>query len=297
MIKIEEVAEATYRLETTLPGSRFIFSAYLLKENGGVLLEPGPATMTPFILEGMKQLDMQSLSYIIPSHIHLDHGGGSGTLAGLFPQAMVVIHPRGARHAADPSRLIASTKLAYGDAFELVYGPILPVPEKQIKAPEDGEIIGINGRELQIIHAPGHALHHIAVYDRKTGGLFCGETLGLPAPGDEENVLPAVSAQDFYLDLYLETVEKLQELKPRLLFYVHGAGVREPGRLFSSLTKNTVMLRDVILNGLKNGETTETIERKIQEMLPNHRGTEPGDLGMDTKIRGYAAYFKKKGMI
>ena len=296
-MKIEEVAEATYRLETILPGAGYTFSVYLIRETEGVLIEPGPASMIPYIQEGMKQLGIHSLSYIIPTHIHLDHGGGAGRLAELFPHARVVLHPRGAKHVADPSRLIEGTKMAYGDDFEFTYGPILPVPEPQIKIPADGEMISINGRELQIVYAPGHALHHIAVYDKKTGGLFCGEALGLPIPGDECSALPSVSAQDFYLDLYLETIQKLKKLKPRMLFYSHEGGVREPVGLISSLMESTLTLGDVILEGLRNGGSTESIERRIQELLSSRLGVKAEAMSMETTILGYTAYFRKKGLI
>ena len=296
-MKIEEVAEATYRLETILPGAHYTFSVYLIRETEGVLIEPGPASMVPSVQEGMKQLGIQSLSYIIPTHIHLDHGGGSGRLAELFPHARVVLHPRGAKHIADPSRLIEGTKMAYGNDFELTYGPILPVPEPQIKIPADGEMISINGRALQIVYAPGHALHHIAVYDRKTGGLFCGEALGQPIRGGENTALPSVSAQDFYLDLYLETIQKLKKLKPRMLFYSHDGGAQEPGELISRLTESTQMLGNVILQGLRNGESTESINREIHELLSNHLGVKTEAMSMETTIQGYTAYFRKKGLI
>ena len=296
-MKIEEVAEATYRLETILPGADYTFSVYLIRETGGVLIEPGPASMVPYIQEGMKQLGIRSLSFIIPTHIHLDHGGGTGRLAELFPHASVVLHPRGAKHLADPSRLIEGTKMAYGDDFELAYGPILPVPEPQIRVPADGEMIGINGRQLQIVYAPGHALHHIAVYDRKTGGLFCGEALGLPVPGSENTALPSVSAQDFYLDLYLETIQKLKKLEPRVLFYSHDGGVKETGELISGLEDSTQILGDVILEGLRNGEPTESIERRIQELLSSRLGVRTKAMSMKTTILGFTAYFRKKGLI
>jgi glyoxylase-like metal-dependent hydrolase (beta-lactamase superfamily II) len=296
-MKIEEVAEDIYRLETILPGAHYTFSAYLIREMEGTLIEPGPASMVPFIQEGMKQLGIQSLSYVIPTHIHLDHGGGVGRLTELFPHARVVLHPRGAKHIADPSRLIEGTKMAYGDDFELTYGPILPVPEPLIKIPADGEIISIDGRELQIIYAPGHALHHIAVYDRKTGGLFCGEALGLPIPGDECAVLPSVSAQDFYLDLYLETIQKLEKLEPRMLLYCHEGGVREPVELISRLMESTQILGDVILEGLKNGKSTGSIERRIRELLSSHLGVRIETMSMEITILGYATYFLKKGLV
>jgi len=296
-MKIDEVAEATYRLETVLPGALYTFSTYLIRETEGVLIEPGPASMVPYIQEGMKQLGIRSLSHIIPTHIHLDHGGGAGKLAELFPQARVVLHPRGARHVADPSRLIEGTRIAYGDDFELTYGPILPVPESQITVPEDGEIISINDRKLQIFYAPGHALHHIAIYDNKTGGLFCGEALGQPVSGDTGTALPSVSAQDFYLDLYLETIQKLERLRPRILFYSHTGGVRDPEDLLPSLKESTLILGDVILAGLKNGESTRTIERRIQESLSSLLGVKTGNMNMETTILGYTMYYRKKGLV
>ena len=96
MIEIEEVAEKTYRLETPVPGVDSVFSVYLIHEGTGVLIEPDPTAAIPSIQEGMKQLGMGRLSYIIPTHIHVDHAGGAGKLAELFPQAKVVLvpHPR-----------------------------------------------------------------------------------------------------------------------------------------------------------------------------------------------------------
>jgi len=297
LMKIEEVAEATYWSVVQLPGARYTFSFYLIDENEGILIEPGPASMVPSIQQAMNQLGIRQLSHIIPTHIHLDHGGGAGTLAGLFVQANVILHPRGAKHAIDPSRLIEATKMAYGDDFELTYGPILPVPESQVKVLEDGDSISINGRELQIIYAPGHALHQIAIFDRKTGGLFCGEALGTPIPGDEFSALPSVSAQDFNMDLYLETIQKLKNLEPKMLFYSHEGGVREPENLFFRLVENTLMLRDVILEGLQNSETSERIEQRIQELLSSHLGPGAGSMAMDTTILGYTAHFRRKGLI
>lgn len=297
-MKIEEVAEAIYRLEVQLPGARYIFSVYLIDLNEGILIEPGPASMVPAIREGMKRLGIQQLSYIIPTHIHLDHGGGAGKLAELFQHATVVLHPRAVKHVLNPSRLIEATRMAYGDNFESTYGPILPVPESQVKVPADGEMMLINGRELQIIHAPGHAPHQIAIFDRKTGGLFCGEALGVPIPGDESFALPSVSVQDFNPDLYLETIEKLKRLTPRLLFYSHDGGVRKPEKLITNLVEITQSLRDTILNGLRNGETIESIRPRVRELISGYAGKRVGAMSsVEDTILGYTTYFSKKGLI
>jgi len=294
---IEEVAETTYRIEAQISGARYIFSVYLLAEKEAILIEPGPTVVVPLILEGMKQLGIKELSVIIPTHIHMDHGGGAGKLAELFPRAKVVVHPRAARHAIDPSRLIASTRVVYGDDFEDIYGPILPIEESQVEVAEDGDVIQAGGRELRIIHAPGHAFHHMAIFDEKTGGLFCGEALGMPISDAESIVVPSVSVGDLDVDQYLESIEKLSKFRSRLLFCSHEAGVRMPEDIIPRIKDSTVMLRDLILEGCKKNLSVEDIELQIQERLSVHTAAGKSSIGLKAIVLGYDAYFKKKGMI
>ncbi|MEE8398613.1 MAG: MBL fold metallo-hydrolase [Desulfobacterales bacterium] len=294
---IEEVAEDTHRLEVRIHDARYIFSVYLLTGKEPVLIDPGPTVVVPAILDAMTQLGIPQLSTIIPTHIHMDHGGGAGTLAERFPQAKVVLHPRGARHAIDPSRLIAGTKAAYEDDFEHTYGPILPIRESQVLVAEDGDVIDAGGRRLRIIHAPGHAAHHMAIFDEKTGGLFCGEALGQPIPGTRSDVLPSISVGDLDVDRYLSSIEKLSRLSPRVLFYPHEGGAREPGDILSRIAENTAMLRDIILEGLRNSLSTGDIERQILDRLAGHPDKGEDTIGMESIILGYGAYFKKKGLI
>jgi len=297
VVNIEEVAEQTYRIEVPIPKVDTIFAVYLIHEAKGVVIEPGPAATVPSIQEGMKQLGMKELAYIIPTHIHIDHAGAIGSLARLFPHARVMLHPAGAKHAIDPSRLIESTKMAFGDDFENYYGPILPVPESQVMVPGDGETISIDDRELQIIYAPGHASHHMAIFDQKTRGLFCGEALGLPHTGAESSPLPAAAPPSFDIEVYLETMERLRALHPRILFYSHDGIGKNPEELISKAAENTKGFGDIILKALRNGETTEAIGDRVQEYISNHLGinAEGMDVGMTT--RGFIFYFKKKGLV
>ena len=291
MVAVREVAEKIYRLEVQVPGIDRVFAVYLINEEKAVLIEPGPAAVVPSIQKGMKQLRMEELSYIIPTHIHLDHGGGIGQLAELFPQATVALHPLGMKHAIDPSRLIQSTRTAFGDDFDVHWGPILPVPESQVKVPLDGETISLNSRELQFIYAPGHASHHMAVLDQKTGGLFCGEALGMPRPGAEDFPVP-FATPGFDMEAYLETVERLKGLKPRMLFYSHGGVGREPEKLISQAVENANIFGDIILRALKDGEAPEAISRRLQDYVSAVRsGLNLGKVDTEMTILGYAAYF------
>ena len=191
-VKVGKVAEGIYRLEAKIPREVSVFTVCFIEGGGNAIIEPGPAAIIPDIQEAADELSLTEFKYIIPTHIHQDHAGATGKLSAIYPGAEVVVNVHGAKHIIDPSRLIRSTKLAFGDNFEDVYGAILPVPEQKIKVVEDEERLYLNGRELIIIHTPGHAPHHIAIFDTKTGGLFCGEALGLIyAPGSQP--LPAAA--------------------------------------------------------------------------------------------------------
>ncbi len=293
MTQVAEVAEGTYRIETRIPGVHTVFTIYFIKEDSGSLFEPGPAALVPTIQSVVKDLKIGKLEYIIPTHIHLDHAGAVGKLTQLFPQAKVVVNSEGAKHVIDPSRLIQSTKMAFGDDFTNVYGDILPVPEPQVKIVKDGDRLSLGSRELVIIHTPGHAPHHIAVFDTKTKGLFCGEALGLIyAAGSPP--LPAVTAPSFDAGAYLASMERLRALKPQLLFYSHGGIGKDPEHLISSAVDNTRIIGDVILDALKTQENNEeAIIHNTGDYIWNRFGVRLEEWDLASNVKGYIHYFKK----
>jgi glyoxylase-like metal-dependent hydrolase (beta-lactamase superfamily II) len=294
---MEEVAEKTYRLEVRLAGVDVIFAVYLIGEAQGVVIEPGPAAGAPTIQAAMKQLGMKELAYIIPTHIHLDHAGAAGSLAQLFPRAKVLVHPQVAKHMVDPSRLIESTKMSFGDDFEATFGTTLPVPESQIKTPEDGETISVNDRRLRIIYAPGHAPHHMAIFDEKIKGLFCGEALGTPPVGADSYPIPIAAPPSFDIEVYVATMEKLRKLNPRILFYSHDGIGRQPDRLIPRAVENTRLFGDLILEALRRGETDESVKRQVREYLRRHLGVSGEGVDVDMSIDGFIFYFKKMGLV
>jgi len=296
MPQIEEVAVDVYRVETPIADTGTPFSVYLIRETPGILLEPGPSAALPAIQEAMAGLGMKDLACIIPTHIHMDHAGGAGALARHFPRSTVLVHPAGRKHIVDPSRLIESTKSVFGPDFAAVYGSIEPVPEHQVKVPEDGEVIAAGGRELQVVYAPGHAPHHMAVFDRRSKGLFCGEALGLPGEGEKPFPLPAVAPPSFDQELYLETMEKLRALGPEVLFYSHGGVGRDPDRLITMAEENTRDLGEIILAALKAGEPADVVGRRVGEHLSSSLGVKMSELDEQMMVGGYTLYFMKKGL-
>ena len=298
MVELKKVADKIYRFETMLSVMTSPFTVYLIKESQGVVIDPGPAALVPQIQEAMKKLGMKNLAYIIPTHIHVDHAGGAGKLAQLYPGAKVLVHPAGLKHAVDPSKLIESTRKVFGEDFEIGFGPILPVPESQIKSVEDGEIITVGNRDLQIIYAPGHAPHHIAIFDRSVKGIFCGEALGLPGGKDKQIPLPAVAPPSFDQETYIQTMEKLRKLNARVLFYSHGGVVGyDVDRLITQAEENTRILGDIILKALKEGGTNEDVTRRIKEYASRRFDMDLTDMDLALTIGGYEVYYRKKGLV
>ena len=224
----------------------------------------------------------------------LDHAGGAGTLAQQFPQLQVLVHQRGARHLVRPSKLIEGTRQAFGEKFEDEYGPILPVPEQQVRAVEDGEVILLGDRELRIIYAPGHAPHQMCIYETKSQGVFSGEALG-NSPIGSSAVSPVAG---FDLDSAIESIDKLSKLDPKIVFFSHGGVSREPARLMQSVRANTKAYGDIILEAMKAGEGKEQMVRRLEAY---HRERVPGEYQLeehrfDHIIPWYVAHFKRKGV-
>ncbi len=293
---MKEVAEKIFRLEIPIPIMNSVFGVYLIKESNGILIEPGPSIAVPYIQKGMKALGMRDLAYIIPTHMHVDHAGSIGALAHLFPRAKVLVHPQGAKHALDPSRLIESTRIVWGVDFEADLGPIVPVPKAQIRVPENNEVISVNGRELQILYAPGHAPHQMVIFDRSVKGIFCGDALGLLAKSANPFPLPNTAPPGFDQELYLQTMQKLRDLKPRVLFYSHGGVVEEPDGLISMAADNTLTFGSMVLRALKEGKALEEIIQIMRDYIEGHFGVQVLESDLTMFVSGYIFYFKKKGM-
>jgi glyoxylase-like metal-dependent hydrolase (beta-lactamase superfamily II) len=252
--------------------------------------------LVPDIQKAAEELGIKKPEYIIPTHIHLDHAGALGKLTQVFPETEIVLNRQGAKHMVEPSRLIKSTKMAFGDDFEKIYGPILPLPETRLKLVRDGDRLKLGGRELLIVHTPGHAAHHIAIFDTKTRGLFCGESLGL-IYGAGYPPLPAVAPPSFDLELYLKDMKNLKELKPRLLFYSHGTAADEPEKLIEAAIENTKLVGDLILSDLKAGKDDEEIIKAIGDYLTEHFKAPLDEYELQSNVSGYIHYFRKKGLV
>jgi glyoxylase-like metal-dependent hydrolase (beta-lactamase superfamily II) len=209
-----------------------------------VLVETGSQSSVPVVLRELAALGIgaHDLAGIVVTHIHLDHAGGVGDLARSFPEAAVYVHPEGARHLADPSRLVASAARVYGDMLDGLYGRLDPTPAERIRALDDGDEIVVGpGRVLTAVHSPGHARHHLALHDSETGVLFVGDAAGVRLP-DVGVLRPATPPPDFDLDLAVGSLRLFAARRPSGLALAHFGPV--PGDPQEVLGEAEDVLRD-----------------------------------------------------
>lgn len=192
---------------------------YILPGSPAALVEAGTSLARDRILGALADLGVprSDVRWIFLTHIHLDHAGGAGGLLEELPEAKVVVHPRGARHLVDPSRLVASVKEAVRDRFAL-YGNAVPIPPDRLHAASDGELFPVERFRIQAVDTPGHAPHHLCYFVPGEGLLFTGDAAGLHLDGV---LVPTTVPPSFDLEGSLASLDRLQRLEPRLLLFTH----------------------------------------------------------------------------
>jgi len=236
-----------FQIDTRMAGYDGITAGYLIRGDRPCLVETGTAPSAPVIRDALAGLGIGpgDLATVVVTHIHLDHAGGAGDIAAMFPAAQIVVHQRGARHLADPSRLMASARMVYGDALERLFGVLAPVPADRIVALDDVGTVDLGGgRRLDSHYSPGHAKHHVGLVDSETGDLYVGDAAGVYLP-DTGDVRPATPPPDFDLETALASVRRFAALRPsRLLFSHYGPVDRVDEILDRSAEEITVWVEE-----------------------------------------------------
>lgn len=218
-------------------------AAYLVVENGrAAFIDCGSNASVPRLLAALQAqgLAREAVDWVVLTHVHLDHAGGAGALMRELPNARLVVHPRGAPHMLDPTRLAAGAAAVYGEeAFAREYGTLLPVPQARVVAAPDGHVVELAGRPLLCADTPGHARHHLAVWDAASRSWFSGDIFGLSYREFDTArgafVVPTTSPVQFDPGQMRASVRRLMAAQPAAVYLTHYGRVDEVQRLGNDL--------------------------------------------------------------
>jgi len=216
---------------------------YLIVEDArAVIVDTGVNASVPRVLATLrgKGIAPEQVDYVMLTHVHLDHAGGAGLLLSNLPHAQLTVHPRGARHMADPAQLVAGATAVYGvDAMRALYGDILPVPRERIVETPHEFKIKLNGREFVFFETLGHARHHVCILDTQSGHMFTGDTFGLSFreldDGERQFAFPTTTPVQFDPEALHHSVDLIVGLRPEAVYVTHYGQVRDIPRLAADL--------------------------------------------------------------
>ena len=214
-------------------------AAHLIVDQGrAAFVDVGTNDSVRYLLAALEELGIgrEAVDYVLLTHVHLDHAGGAGTLMRALPNARAVLHPRGAPHMIDPSRLIAGSKAVYGEErFTRLYGELVAIPRERVHVVADGERLALGGRTLELIHVPGHALHHYAVVDAAHASIFSGDTFGISYRALDTPrgafITPSTVPTQFNPGQHLESIDRMLSYRPESVYLMHFSRVTGVPRL------------------------------------------------------------------
>ncbi|HWF35693.1 MAG TPA: MBL fold metallo-hydrolase [Solirubrobacteraceae bacterium] len=179
---------------------------------GDVLIDPGPTSCLDTLLAALGE---DRPRVLLLTHIHLDHAGASGSLVERWPGLEVYVHERGARHMADPSRLLDSAKRLYGADMDRLWGDFVAVPEENLHVISGGETLAGG---FEVAYTPGHASHHVSyLYE---GTAFVGDVGGVRVP-PSSMVMPPTPPPDIDIEAWHKSVERIAAWAPERLAMTH----------------------------------------------------------------------------
>jgi glyoxylase-like metal-dependent hydrolase (beta-lactamase superfamily II) len=254
------ITEGVIQLDTLLGGWDRVTAGYLIEGDAPVLVETGSQSSVPVLLAQLDALGLgpSDLAGVVVTHIHLDHAGGVGDVARAFPQATVYVHAKGARHLADPTKLIDSASRVYGPLLDSLYGRLDPTPAERIHVLEDGEAIPVGqARSLIAVDSPGHAKHHVALHDTLSGVLFAGDAVGVKLP-DAGVLRPSTPPPDFDLTAALHSLQRFAERRPTGLALAHYGLLGDPLELLDEADGTLRKWADVAEQAFRSGADIAT---------------------------------------
>jgi len=283
-------------------GVPHVIATVVLHGPGGVaLIDPGPSSTLPSLRAALRAggIEIQDLTTLLLTHIHLDHAGATGTLLREHPRLRVYVHAKGAPHLIDPEKLLASAARLYGDQMQRLWGEVLSVPSEAILVLAGGERIEAGGRQFDVAYTPGHASHHVSYFD---GGIaFVGDTAGIRiTPGGY--VLPPTPPPDVDLEAWRSSLARIEDWRPETLFLTHFGPSSSPAPHLAELSDHLDVASRLVQASLARDESDEAREAWfVEQMRRELRRASEAEARtyevagrFDINWRGLARYWRKK---
>ena len=291
-----QIAAGVLEIDTMLGGWERVTAGYLIEGPAPLLIETGSQTSVPVLLAALGQIGVgpAELAGIAVTHIHLDHAGGVGDVARAFPSATVYVHEKGARHLADPSRLIDSATRVYGPLLDSLYGRLDPTPSERLHVLADGEEIEVgSGRTLVAIDSPGHAKHHVGLHDSLSGVLFAGDTVGVKLP-DGGVLRPATPPPDFDLDQALASLSKFAARRPAGIALAHYGLLEQPEELLAEAEDTLRLWAETAEKAYREGtDIAEALAARFDPLLGDIDAAHKEKLEIMNGVHSNAAGFRR----
>jgi glyoxylase-like metal-dependent hydrolase (beta-lactamase superfamily II) len=297
----KEIGKNLFQVELETGGFKNLICSYVIKGKKPFLVESGPTSSIPNLLLGLRELDVkfEDVEYVAVTHVHLDHGGGAGTLLKSLPNAKVIVHPRGMPHLIDPERLWPSSQKVLGFVSE-IFGKPEPVPKDRIIPLTEGAFDLGYGAKLSVTETVGHASHNLSFQESFNGGVFPGDAAGTYLPVFD--VVVPTTPPPFYLDAALASLDKLISLNPTALYFSHfGKATDAPQRL-KDYKLQLQLWADIAQQGVRENWSLEQVRDRIiakdkalslaANFVGSHRIYQKTVL--ENCVRGFIEYAKQK---
>ncbi|NBU25392.1 MAG: MBL fold metallo-hydrolase, partial [Gammaproteobacteria bacterium] len=230
-------------------------AAHLVVQDGrAAFVDCGTAHAVPRLLAALEAqgLGADAVDWLLLTHVHLDHAGGAGQLLQALPRARVAVHPRGAPHLVDPRKLIDASIAVYGEeAYRRLYGELLPIDASRVEATADGARLALGSRVIEVLHTPGHALHHQAFLDHAAQAVFTGDTFGLAygalAVDGRPFAVPTTSPTQFDPEQLLASIARVAACGARTACLTHYGRIGELPRVALDLARMVRRFTDAAL--------------------------------------------------
>ena len=302
---MKDFAADTIPIDVNFLGRPQAIAACLLRSPSALaVIDPGPESTLPALRAGLaaQGVSVGDLDAILLTHIHFDHAGATGTLVRENPRLAVHVHEKGARHMADPAKLLSSAERLYGDALHKLYGEFVPVPAENLRVLKGGEKLSIGSRDLNVLYTPGHASHHVSYIDGTRGIAFVGDTAGIRIAG-RPFVMPVTPPPDIDLETWQVSVALIRSLQPDMLFVTHFGFAGDPPNHLSEHMTRLEWWAELVHESLQNGgdddarskqfvgRASEDMRSRLsEEEIYNYANT--GGLGLSWL--GLARYWRKR---